>query len=155
MKLEFEDRTTGGFWVRNIKSRDLGGIYVISAQIGNHSSEPPSEDPKDWRQETYTATGRHLTWTESNFDLVKLTPKTDEPVVARRSLVARCPMCNKANIVCLAPAELNQVETESLEPILSASEMTQLYTAPAVVKCTGCKAEFKIVVSDEYYYEER
>ena len=63
-------------------------------------------------------------------------------------------MCSEPNIICLAAAELNPVEMQSIEDLLSREEMSQLFVAPDVICCKVCGSEFEIEVSQEYYYEE-
>jgi hypothetical protein len=75
MKLEFEDKTTDGFWVRNVEEVPVSeeNPFVLHGEVGNHSSQPPSDNPLDWLRESWTRNGRHtFCGLESGFDLVKV-----------------------------------------------------------------------------------
>ena len=68
----FEPETRGGYWVRNIEPRKTDGPYKLMAQIGNHTNNPPSDDPLDWHVETFTAEGAYrIDSDQSPFDLVE------------------------------------------------------------------------------------
>ena len=69
---KFEPETTGGYWVRNIEGRETDGSFVLQAMIGNHSSQPPSDDPLDWHVETFKADGSYrIDFEQSPFDLIE------------------------------------------------------------------------------------
>ena len=68
---KFKPTTRGGYWVRNIEDRETDGPYTLQALIGNHSSQPPSDDPLDWHTETFTADGKYNINHQSPFDLIE------------------------------------------------------------------------------------
>ena len=69
---KFRDVTTGGYWVRNVEDRETDGPYVLQAMIGNHTNNPPSDDPLDWHTETFTADGAcRIGNNQSPFDLIE------------------------------------------------------------------------------------
>ncbi len=68
---KFKPTTRGGYWVRNIDHAESDSCYVIQAEVGNHSSEPPSDDPRDWNRETFTSDGTYSILHVSNFDLIE------------------------------------------------------------------------------------
>ena len=71
---KFKPETTGGYWVRNVETRETDGPFVLQAEIGNHTGQPPSEDPLDWHVETFTANGKYkFNSDESPFDLIEET----------------------------------------------------------------------------------
>ena len=70
---KFKPETTGGYWVRNAQTRETDGPYVLQALIGNHTNNPPSEDPLDWHTETFTADGKYTPNKQSPFDLIEET----------------------------------------------------------------------------------
>ena len=71
---KFRDLTLGGYWVRNVEQRETDGPYVLQALIGNHTGQPPSDDPLDWHVETFTANGKYkFNSDESPFDLIEET----------------------------------------------------------------------------------
>jgi len=71
---KFEPFTTGGYWVRNIEDRETDGPFVLQAEIGNHTGNPPSDDPLDWHRETFTASGKYQSDSDqSPFDLIEVT----------------------------------------------------------------------------------
>ena len=68
----FERETRGGYWVRNVRERETDGPYVLQAEIGNHTGNPPSDDPLDWHWEAFTAEGAYrIDGEPSPFDLVE------------------------------------------------------------------------------------
>ena len=69
----FERETIGGYWVRDIEPREAYGPFVLMAQIGNHTNNPPSDDPLDWHTETFTADGKYNIDKQSPFDLIEVT----------------------------------------------------------------------------------
>ena len=70
---KFREVTRGGYWVRNVKPRDTDGPFVLQAEIGNHTNNPPSDDPLDWHVETFTADGKYNIDKQSPFDLIEET----------------------------------------------------------------------------------
>jgi hypothetical protein len=71
---KFKPETRGGYWVRNIETRETDGPYVLQALIGNHTGQPPSDDPLDWHTEIFTADGKYkFNSDESPFDLIEET----------------------------------------------------------------------------------
>ena len=69
---KFKPETIGGYWVRNIKPRETDGPFVLQAEIGNHTGQPPSKDPLDWHIETFTAKGAYRIGSDTSpFDLVE------------------------------------------------------------------------------------
>jgi len=73
MMRQWEETTRGGYWVRGIGPVDSdGSCYELGAEVGNHSSEPPSEDPSDWAWETWRSDGRYLIEMESSMDLIEV-----------------------------------------------------------------------------------
>ena len=73
MKRQWEPTTRGGYWVRGVEPINGDGYgYDLRAEVGNHSSEPPSEDPADWAWETWRSDGRYVDWRESVFDLMEV-----------------------------------------------------------------------------------
>ena len=71
---KFKPTTWGGYWVENIEPRETDGPFVLRACVGNHSSEPPSDDPIDWHTETFTADGAYRFNSEdSPMDLIEET----------------------------------------------------------------------------------
>ena len=69
---KFKPTTRGGYLVRNIEPRETDGPFVLQAEIGNHTGNPPSEDPLDWHVETFQADGAYRIDSEqSPFDLVE------------------------------------------------------------------------------------
>ena len=71
---KFKPTTFGGYYARNIEHREADGPFVLQALIGNHSSQPPSDDPLDWHTETFTANGKYrFNSNQSPFDLVEET----------------------------------------------------------------------------------
>ena len=71
---KFREVTRGGYWVCNIEDRETDGPYTLKAQIGNHSSQPPTDDQLDWTWETFTADGKYFSGNrESIFDLIEVT----------------------------------------------------------------------------------
>ena len=70
---QWKEATRGGFWVRNIEPVDSESLdYDLRGEVGNHSSEPPSEDPLDWARETWRSDGRYLNEMESSMDLMEV-----------------------------------------------------------------------------------
>ena len=70
---KFKPETTGGYWVRNVETIEADGVYVLQAEIGNDSSEPPSNNPLDWNWETFTKYGEYIENDISPFDLIEET----------------------------------------------------------------------------------
>jgi hypothetical protein len=70
---KFKPETRGGYWVRNIETRETDGPYVLQALIGNHTGQPPSDDPLDWHTEIFTADGKYNINQQSPFDLIEET----------------------------------------------------------------------------------
>ena len=69
---KFKRETRGGYWVRNIEMIESDGPFVLEAEIGNHTGNPPSDDPLDWHVETFTADGGYrVDANQSPFDLVE------------------------------------------------------------------------------------
>jgi hypothetical protein len=69
---QWKETTRGGYWVRGIEPVDSEGeYYELRGQIGNHSNQPPSEDPADWARETWRSDGRYSV-NESIFDLMEV-----------------------------------------------------------------------------------
>ena len=68
---KFRDTTRGGYWVRGVQERETDGPYVLQAEIGNHTNNPPSDDPLDWHIETFTARGKYTPNKPSPFDLIE------------------------------------------------------------------------------------
>ena len=70
---QWKEATRGGYWVRGIEPVDSeGSDYELRGEVGNHSSEPPSEDPADWLWETWRSDGRYLVEMESSMDLMEV-----------------------------------------------------------------------------------
>ena len=70
---QWQATTRGGYWVRGVEPVDSEGKYCdLRGQVGNYSSEPPSEDPADWAWETWRSDGRYLYMTESPMDLMEV-----------------------------------------------------------------------------------
>ena len=73
-KRKFEPTTRGGYWVRGVEYRETDGPFVLQALIGNHSGQPPSDDPLDWHLETFMADGGYrVDFDQSPFDLIEET----------------------------------------------------------------------------------
>ena len=71
--MKWSDRTKGGFWVRGVEPFNGDGYgYDLRGQVGNHSNEPPSEDPADWAWETWRSDGRYMNSRESGLDLMEV-----------------------------------------------------------------------------------
>ncbi len=70
---QWKETTRGGYWVRGIEpySGDCFG-YHLRGEVGNHSNEPPSEDPADWAWETWGSDGRYNNVEESGLDLMEV-----------------------------------------------------------------------------------
>jgi hypothetical protein len=73
MQRQWQETTRGGYWVRGIEpiNGDECG-YDLRGEVGNHSNEPPSEDPADWARETWRSDGRYVDHKESVFDLIEV-----------------------------------------------------------------------------------
>ena len=70
---KFKPTTRGGYWVRNVRERESLN-YPLEAEIGNHTNNPPSDDPLDWHVETFQADGAYrVDGNQSPFDLVEET----------------------------------------------------------------------------------
>ena len=73
MMRKWKETTRGGFWVRGIEEIDSEAeFYDLRGQVGNHSNEPPSEDPADWAWETWRSDGRYMVEREGIFDLMEV-----------------------------------------------------------------------------------
>ena len=73
MERQWKPTTRGGYWVLNIEPVDSEGeYYELRGQVGNHSNEPPSEDPLDWAWETWRSDGRYMYMMESPMDLMEV-----------------------------------------------------------------------------------
>jgi hypothetical protein len=73
MERQWQATTRGGYWVRGIEPVGSEGYgWDLRGEVGNHSSEPPSEDPLDWARETWRSDGRYLYMTESPMDLMEV-----------------------------------------------------------------------------------
>jgi hypothetical protein len=73
MLRQWRPTTRGGYWVRGIEPVDSEGLdYELRGEVGNHSNEPPSEDPADWHCETWRSDGRYVDHKESVFDLMEV-----------------------------------------------------------------------------------
>jgi hypothetical protein len=73
MLRQWRPTTRGGFWVRGIEPVDSESLdYELRGEVGNHSSEPPSEDPSDWAWETWRSDGRYIFCRESSMDLMEV-----------------------------------------------------------------------------------
>jgi hypothetical protein len=71
---KFREVTRGGYWARGVQGRETDGPYVLQAEIGNHTNNPPSDDPLDWHTETFTASGEYYDDSDqSPFDLIEET----------------------------------------------------------------------------------
>jgi hypothetical protein len=72
MDRQWEPTTRGGYWVRGVEPVDSEWQYFeLRGQVGNHSSEPPSEDPAGWTWDTWRSDGRYSV-NESVFDLIEV-----------------------------------------------------------------------------------
>ena len=73
MLRQWQAMTRGGYWVRDIEEIDSETeSYHLRGQVGNHSNEPPSEDPADWAWETWRSDGRYIFCRESSMDLMEV-----------------------------------------------------------------------------------
>jgi hypothetical protein len=73
MLRQWQETTRGGYWVRGIEEIDSEvEFYDLRGEVGNHSNEPPSEDPLDWAWETWRSDGRYLVEKESSMDLMEV-----------------------------------------------------------------------------------
>ena len=73
MMRQWQATTRGGYWVRGIEEIDREAeFHDLRGQVGNYSSEPPSEDPADWAWETWRSDGRYMVGKESIFDLMEV-----------------------------------------------------------------------------------
>jgi hypothetical protein len=73
MKRQWQETTRGGYWVRGIEEiNSEAEFYDLRGEVGNHSNEPPSEDPADWVWETWRSDGRYMVGKESVFDLIEV-----------------------------------------------------------------------------------
>ena len=71
---KFKPETRGGYWVRNVETRETDGPFVLQAEIGNHSLYPPTDNPLHWHLEIFTANGKYkFNSDESPFDLIEET----------------------------------------------------------------------------------
>jgi hypothetical protein len=70
---QWQETTRGGYWVRGIEPVDSEGLdYELRGEVGNHSDQPPSEDPADWAWETWRSDGRYMACMESSMDLMEV-----------------------------------------------------------------------------------
>ena len=69
---QWKATTRGGFWVRGIEAIGSEVSYCVRGEVGNHSNEPPSEDPSDWARETWRSDGRYMVEKESSMDLMEV-----------------------------------------------------------------------------------
>jgi hypothetical protein len=70
---QWQAATRGGYWVRGIEPFNSDGYgYDLRGEVGNHSDQPPSDDPADWARETWRSDGRHMVEKESVFDLIEV-----------------------------------------------------------------------------------
>jgi hypothetical protein len=70
---QWKETTRGGCWVRGIEPLDSEAEYYdLRGEVGNHSNEPPSEDPADWAWETWRSDGRYVIEEESSMDLMEV-----------------------------------------------------------------------------------
>jgi hypothetical protein len=70
---QWKETTRGGYWVRGIEPINGDGYgYDLRGEVGNHSNEPPSEDPSDWARKTWRSDGRYMVDKESVFDLIEV-----------------------------------------------------------------------------------
>jgi hypothetical protein len=71
---QWKETTRGGFWVRGIE--EIRNTFTdgmeLRGEVGNHSNQPPSEDPADWARETWRSDGRYMAGKESVFDLIEV-----------------------------------------------------------------------------------
>ena len=73
MERQWQATTRGGYWVRGIEPVGSEGYgWDLRGEVGNHSSEPPSEDPADWHWETWRSDWRYMVGKESVFDLTEV-----------------------------------------------------------------------------------
>jgi hypothetical protein len=73
MQRQWKETTRGGYWVRGIEPINGDGYgYDLRGEVGNHKSQPPSEDPADWARETWRGDGRYAVEKESIFDLIEV-----------------------------------------------------------------------------------
>jgi hypothetical protein len=73
MLRQWKETTRGGYWVRGIEPINGDGYgYELRGEVGNHSNEPPSEDPADWAWETWRSDGRYIFCRESSMDLMEV-----------------------------------------------------------------------------------
>ena len=71
-QVRWSDKTRGGYWVRNIEVfNSNGSFHDFRGLVGNHSSEPPSEDLIDWAWETWRSDGRYMADKECDSDLME------------------------------------------------------------------------------------
>jgi hypothetical protein len=71
---QWKETTRGGFWVRGIEEtrNTFTDGMELRGEVGNHSNQPPSEDPADWAWETWRSDGRYADHKESVFDLMEV-----------------------------------------------------------------------------------
>jgi hypothetical protein len=73
MLRQWRPTTRGGYWVRGIGPTNSDGYgYDLRGEVGNHSNQPPSDDPADWARETWRSDGRYMIEKESIFDLIEV-----------------------------------------------------------------------------------
>jgi hypothetical protein len=88
MDRQWKETTRGGYWVRGVEPVDSEGEYYdLRGEVGNHSNQPPSEDPADWAWETWRSDGRYLYMRESTMDLMEVQDGTDNWQRRNSSLV--------------------------------------------------------------------
>jgi hypothetical protein len=70
---QWKETTRGGYWVRGIEPVGSEGYgWDLRGEVGNHSNEPPSDDPADWAWETWRSDGRYLYMMEGPMDLMEV-----------------------------------------------------------------------------------
>jgi hypothetical protein len=73
MMRQWKETTRGGYWVRGIEEIDSEAeFYDLRGEVGNHSNQPPSDDPADWAWETWRSDGRYIFCRESSMDLMEV-----------------------------------------------------------------------------------
>jgi len=73
MMRQWKPTTRGGYWVKCIEPINSNGYgYDLRGLVGNHSDQPPSEDPADWAWETWRSDGWYMDCVESSMDLMEV-----------------------------------------------------------------------------------
>jgi len=74
MMRQWEPTTRGGYWVRGVE--EIRNTFTdgmeFRGEVGNHSDQPPSEDPDDWAWETWRSDGRYNNVKYSVLDLIEV-----------------------------------------------------------------------------------